>query len=94
MSTLLRALEWVAANHVAPALVHMSVEGGFSADVNRAIERLVNVHHVHVVASSGRWHGGRLGFDPCHSVGFCLQVLKNCTCFYVAPASVCIVPRC
>lgn len=48
-----QGLEWVAKNHIKPAVVHMSIEGGFSSIVNQAVEQLVKVNHVHVVVSSG-----------------------------------------
>lgn len=49
----LQGLEWVAKNHIKPAVVHMSIEGGFSSIVNQAVEQLIKVNHVHVVVSSG-----------------------------------------
>jgi hypothetical protein len=48
-----QGLEWVAKNHIKPAVVHMSVEGSFSSVVNKAVEQLMRTHHVHVVVSSG-----------------------------------------
>lgn len=49
-----QGLEWVAKNHIKPAVVHMSIEGGFSSIVNQAVEQLIKINHVHVVVSSGR----------------------------------------
>ncbi|GIM03344.1 hypothetical protein Vretimale_8089, partial [Volvox reticuliferus] len=40
-TTLLRGLEWVAENLQYPALVHMSLEGYYSAPINAAIDDLV-----------------------------------------------------
>lgn len=48
-----QGLEWVAKNHIKPAVVHMSIEGGFSSVVNTAVDQLIKVHRVHVVVSSG-----------------------------------------
>jgi len=48
-----QGLEWVANNHIKPAVVHMSIEGSFSSVVNQAVEQLIKIHHVHVVVSSG-----------------------------------------
>lgn len=48
-----QGLEWVAKNHIKPAVVHMSIEGAFSSIVNQAVEQLIKVNHVHVVVSSG-----------------------------------------
>lgn len=48
-----QGLEWVAKNHIKPAVVHMSIEGSFSSVVNQAVEQLIKIHHVHVVVSSG-----------------------------------------
>jgi hypothetical protein len=52
-TVLSQGLEWVAKNHIKPAVVHMSIEGGFSSIVNQAVEQLIKVNHVHVVVSSG-----------------------------------------
>jgi hypothetical protein len=49
-----QGLEWVAKNHIKPAVVHMSIEGSFSSIVNQAVEQLIKVNHVHVVVSSGQ----------------------------------------
>lgn len=49
----MQGLEWVAKNHESPAIVHMSVEGGFSAVVNKAVDQLIKLHQVAVVVSSG-----------------------------------------
>ncbi len=43
----------MAQNHKTPAVVHMSVEGAYSAVVNNAVERLISNHNLHVVVSSG-----------------------------------------
>lgn len=48
-----QGLEWVAKNHIKPAVVHMSIDGGFSSVVNQAVEQLVKIYHLHVVVSSG-----------------------------------------
>jgi folate-dependent phosphoribosylglycinamide formyltransferase PurN len=48
-----QGLEWVAKNHIKPAVVHMSIEGGFSSLVNKAIDQLIKTRHVHVVVSAG-----------------------------------------
>jgi subtilisin family serine protease len=52
-AALLQGLEWVARSYRLPAVVHMSIEGGFNSVVNDAVERLVRFHQLHVVASSG-----------------------------------------
>lgn len=49
----LQGLDWVARNHASPALVHMSIEGAFSAAVNAAVDGLVRGRQLHVVASAG-----------------------------------------
>lgn len=51
-----QGLEWVAKNHIKPAVVHMSIEGGFSSAVNTAVDQLIKAHRVHVVVSSGDAH--------------------------------------
>jgi hypothetical protein len=48
-----QGLDWVAKNHIKPAIVHMSIEGGFSSLVNKAVEQLIKTRHVHVVVSAG-----------------------------------------
>ncbi|GBF97760.1 peptidase S8 [Raphidocelis subcapitata] len=53
VSSLIKGLEWVAANHVPPAIAHMSVEGAYSSVVNRAVEQLIANHNLHVVVSAG-----------------------------------------
>lgn len=53
VSSLLKGLEWVARHHEPPAVVHMSVEGGYSSVINAAVERLARTRGLHVVASSG-----------------------------------------
>lgn len=57
-----QGLEWVARHHAKPAVVHMSIEGGFSSVVNQAVEQLTRVQRVHVVVSSG--NSGR---DACRA---------------------------
>jgi subtilisin family serine protease len=57
-----QGLEWVAKHHVKPAVVQMSIEGGFSSVVNQAVEQLIKIHHVHVVVSSGN-----SGKDACRA---------------------------
>lgn len=57
----MQGLEWVAKNHIKPAVVHMSIEGGFSSIVNQAVEQLIKVNHVHVVVSSGGCTASVLG---------------------------------
>jgi subtilisin family serine protease len=49
----MQGLEWVASNYRTPAVVHMSIEGGFNSVVNDAVERLIKFHQLHVVVSSG-----------------------------------------
>ncbi|KAI8473237.1 MAG: peptidase S8/S53 domain-containing protein [Monoraphidium minutum] len=53
VSSLLKGLEWVANNHQAPGVVHMSVEGSYSSVVNRAVDQLSRNHNLHVVVSAG-----------------------------------------
>lgn len=48
-----QGLDWVAQHHVRPAVVHMSVEGGYSSVVNHAVDQLIANHKLHVVVSSG-----------------------------------------
>jgi subtilisin family serine protease len=57
-----QGLEWVARSYRPPAVVHMSIEGGFNSVVNDAVERLVRFHQLHVVASSGNRNA-----DACQS---------------------------
>ena len=53
LGPLRQGLEWVAQNHIRPAVVHMSVEGAYSSVVNNAVDQLVANHNLHVVVSSG-----------------------------------------
>ena len=55
---LVQGLEWIAKNHIKPAVVHMSIEGSFSSIVNQAVEQLIKLNHVHVVVSSGQCTAG------------------------------------
>lgn len=50
-----QGLEWVAKNHIKPAIVHMSIEGGYSSLVNKAVDQLIKTRHMHVVVSAGEW---------------------------------------
>jgi hypothetical protein len=50
-----QALEWVGANHIPPAVVHMSIEGGYSTLVNKATDQLIQTYLLPVVVSAGEW---------------------------------------
>jgi hypothetical protein len=56
-----QGLEWVAQHHVKPAVVHMSIEGGFSSLVNNVVEQMLRTQHIHVIVSSGKT-------PPCPSI--------------------------
>lgn len=62
LSALLKGLEWVAKNHIKPAIVHMSIEGGYSSLVNKAVDQLIKTRHMHVVVSAGN-----SGNDACRA---------------------------
>eukprot|EP00877_Chromochloris_zofingiensis_P004180 jgi/Chrzof1/13763/Cz08g11090.t1 len=64
VSIVLKGLEWVAKNHESPAIVHMSVEGGFSAVVNKAVDQLIKLHQVAVVVSSGNSNSDACRVSP------------------------------
>jgi len=53
MTPHVQGLEWVAENYQSPAIVHMSIEGAYSAAVNSAVQELIQGRQVHVTASAG-----------------------------------------
>lgn len=62
-SSVIAGLEWLAANFVSPAVVNMSLGGGFSQALNDAVESLVQAG-LPVVVSAGNDNLNACGFSP------------------------------
>ncbi|KAG2497251.1 hypothetical protein HYH03_004835 [Edaphochlamys debaryana] len=63
-SVLLWGLDWVARNLRAPAVVHMSLEGPYSAAVNAQVEQLVTKMGAVVVVAAGNRNVDSCGVSP------------------------------
>jgi len=56
-------MDWVAVNHMSPAVANMSLGGGFDATVNAALNNLAN-SGVFVAVSAGNSSADACGFSP------------------------------
>jgi subtilisin family serine protease len=59
------AVEWVIANHVAPAVTNMSLSGGIYAPVDAAVENLIDAG-VTVAVAGGNASGNACSYSPAH----------------------------
>jgi subtilisin family serine protease len=62
-STIIAAVDWVANMHVKPAVVNMSLGGGFFAPMNDAVTNLV-LYGVTTVVAAGNNNADACGFSP------------------------------
>lgn len=62
-SSVIAGMDWVAANHIKPAVANMSLGGGFSSAVNSALNRLAN-SGVFVAVASGNSNANACNFSP------------------------------
>jgi subtilisin family serine protease len=63
-STIIAGMNWVAANHVAPAVVNMSLGGGGNTSADAAAANLVTAHGLTVVVAAGNSNADACGFSP------------------------------
>ncbi|MFD0724633.1 S8 family peptidase [Lysobacter brunescens] len=63
-STIIAGMNWVAANHVAPAVVNMSLGGGGNASADAAALNLQTTHGLTVVVAAGNSNADACGFSP------------------------------
>jgi subtilisin family serine protease len=58
-SGVIAGMDWVAANHIKPAVANLSLGGGASASVDEGLQRLINSGVATVVAAGNGNQGGR-----------------------------------
>lgn len=63
-STIIAGMNWVAANHVTPAVVNMSLGGGGNTSADLAAANLVSAHGLTVVVAAGNSNANACGFSP------------------------------
>jgi subtilisin family serine protease len=62
-SGVIAGMDWVAANHVKPAVANMSLGGGANQSVDDAVNRMHNAG-VTVVVAAGNWNADACGYSP------------------------------
>jgi len=62
-SGVLAGLDWVAKNHIKPAVVNLSLSGGYSSTVNAAVNNLANAG-VFVVVAAGNKNSDSCNYSP------------------------------
>jgi subtilisin family serine protease len=63
-STILAGMNWVASNHIAPAVVNMSLGGGINTSVDTAVANLHNINGITVVVAAGNSNADACNFSP------------------------------
>jgi subtilisin family serine protease len=63
-STIIAGMNWVAANHVTPAVVNMSLGGGGNTSADAAAANLHTTHGLTVVVAAGNSNADACGFSP------------------------------
>ena len=63
-STIIAGMNWVAANHIAPAVVNMSLGGGGNTSADAAAANLHTTHGLTVVVAAGNSNADACGFSP------------------------------
>ncbi|WP_211371832.1 S8 family peptidase [Marilutibacter maris] len=63
-STIIAGVNWVAANHISPAVVNMSLGGGGNSSVDAAVANLHNINGITVVVAAGNSNANACGFSP------------------------------
>lgn len=63
-STIIAGMNWVAANHIAPAVVNMSLGGGGNTSADAAAANLHTTHGITVVVAAGNSNADACGFSP------------------------------
>ena len=64
LSTIIAGMNWVAANHISPAVVNMSLGGGGNTSVDAAAANLHTTHGITVVVAAGNSNADACGFSP------------------------------
>ena len=64
LSAIISGVNWVAGNHVAPAVVNMSLGGGGNTSLDTAVANLHNVDGITVVVAAGNSSADACGFSP------------------------------
>jgi subtilisin family serine protease len=64
LSSVIGGMNWVAANHILPAVVNMSLGGGSSSSINTAVASLHNTNGITVVVAAGNSNADACGFSP------------------------------
>ncbi len=63
-STIIAGMNWVAANHISPAVVNMSLGGGGNTSADAAAANLHTTHGITVVVAAGNSNADACGFSP------------------------------
>lgn len=63
-STIIAGMNWVATNHVAPAVVNMSLGGGINTSVDAAVANLHTINGLTVVVAAGNNNADACNFSP------------------------------
>jgi len=64
LSGVLAGMNWVASNHVPPAVVNMSLGGGGNTSIDNAVANLHTVQNITVVVAAGNNNADACGFSP------------------------------
>ena len=63
-STIIAGMNWVASNHIAPAVVNMSLGGGINTSADAAVANLHNISGITVVVAAGNSNADACNFSP------------------------------
>ena len=63
-STIIAGMNWVASNHVSPAVVNMSLGGGGNTSVDNAVANLHNINGLTVVVAAGNASADACNYSP------------------------------
>lgn len=63
-STIIAGMNWVASNHIAPAVVNMSLGGGINTSIDAAVANLHNINGLTVVVAAGNSNADACNFSP------------------------------
>ncbi len=63
-STIIAGMNWVAGNHIPPAVVNMSLGGGGNTSADAAAANLHTTHGITVVVAAGNSNADACGFSP------------------------------
>ncbi len=64
LSGVIAGMNWVAANHITPAVVNMSLGGGAHTSIDNAVADLHNLHNITVVVAAGNDNADACDYSP------------------------------